>query len=127
MADIDIRVKLEMPEVKELLEEIGLAPMGTVQKAIDGALLKISEPYVPFRTGRLMGTGYDYTVLGSGEIVYEPHDPRTDYMYAGRVWYGDDMNFNKAVHPLATSRWVEKAYEAKSEEVIKAAKEALNL
>lgn len=82
-------------------------------------LKDISDPYVPYDTGKL---SENVTVSSGGVCYYQP--------YARRVYYGDYMNFHKDKHPLATSRWNEVAitdneteFNARCNDVIK---EAIN-
>lgn len=40
-----------------------------LQKEADGEFVRMVKPYVPKRTGALVGSTDDHTVLGSGQIV----------------------------------------------------------
>ena len=55
---------------KELLSERGLGAGGTVQKYVDSEVLRLTAPYIPFKTGNLMRSGTLGTVVGSGEVNY---------------------------------------------------------
>lgn len=75
------------------------------QAWLDNEVLKDSDPYVPFRTGKLAQSGIIGTVIGSGKIIYNAP-------YAKKMYYGNH-NFNKSKHPQASSQWFEKAKAAK--------------
>lgn len=61
-------------------------------------LRDISDPYVPYDTGKL---SQNVTVSDKGVTYNQP--------YARRVFYGDWINFHKDKHPLATARWTDVA------------------
>jgi hypothetical protein len=69
--------------------------------ALDSEILKTTTPYVPRRTGVLMSSPIRASTV-VGDIVYKTP-------YAAKMYYGDHFNFRKTYHPLATSRWLEKA------------------
>ena len=71
------------------------------QTYLDNEVLKDCTPYVPMRTGALVRSGMDATVLGSGKVIWNTP-------YASRCYYGT-MNFRKDKHPLACSHWFEVA------------------
>ena len=71
------------------------------QAWLDNEVLKDSDQYVPFRTGKLAQSGIIGTVIGSGKVIYNAP-------YARRLYYGNH-NFNKSKHPQASSQWFEKA------------------
>ncbi len=71
------------------------------QTYLDNEVLKDCTPYVPMRTGALVRSGMDATVLGSGRVVWNTP-------YASRCYY-NQMNFSKDKHPLACSHWFEVA------------------
>lgn len=72
------------------------------QKFLDNEVLKHCDPYVPMRTGNLVGSGIRGTDIGSGEVVYNAP-------YAKRMYYGVGLNFSKDKHPQACAQWFEKA------------------
>ena len=43
---------------------------GSVQKYVDSEALRLSSPYVPFKTGNLDRSGIRGTNIGSGEVIY---------------------------------------------------------
>lgn len=55
------------------------------QKYIDSEVLRLSEPYVPKRTGKLIESGISGTVIGSGVVEYTaPYAKEQYYTNAGR-------------------------------------------
>ena len=71
-----------------------------------GFVLKDCDPYVPMRTGNLVGSGTRATRLGSGKVQYNAG-------YARAVYYARGRNFSKQKHPKATALWFEKAKAAR--------------
>lgn len=66
------------------------------------------EPYVPYRTGELN----DSVVLDESSLSLEWEAEHAEYVYD----MPKSANFDKSVHPQATSQWVEeglKAYQNK--------------
>lgn len=109
-----------------------LEPGGAVQMAIDNAVMKFSQPFIPFDSGALAKSCYRATIPGSG--VVEWPGPYARYMYVGEVYgpnipiFDDDSGEptgwfsppNKRKHPtgrdlqykhdknaLAGPRWIE--------------------
>lgn len=69
------------------------------QAFLDNEVIRTSYPFVPFLQGMLADTVMDEE---PGTIVYvQP--------YARRQYYGDAFQFSKQHHPLAGSRWTERA------------------
>ena len=63
-------------------------------------------PYVPMDTGALVQT----TIVTRNSITY-------GVPYAKKMYNGDDLNFSREKHPLATSQWDKAMMIAKSSEV----------
>lgn len=72
------------------------------QMWLDTAVLKDTEPYVPFQTGMLARSGQTGTAVGSGEVVYNAP-------YAQRLYHGNGFHFDRTFHPLASAYWFEKS------------------
>ena len=93
--------KLNMPDAQEVIDSYGLGSGGKVQMFYTNELLRIADPYAPFRTFGSIRNGA--TIENGGtEIVYTAP-------YATRLWYGDNFNFTGA--PLRGSRWLQRAYD----------------
>lgn len=54
----------------QLLSGRGLSDRGRVQQFIDSEVLRLTAPYIPFKTGTLMNSGTLGTVVGTGEVNY---------------------------------------------------------
>lgn len=80
---IHFDVKLKMNPIDQILKKRGLEKGGQVQKTIDSEVLRLSDRYVPMKTGRLKGSGLTATVVGSGEVKYRTPYARKQY-YFGR-------------------------------------------
>lgn len=65
-----------------------LEPGGRVQRAIDNAVMKYSQPFIPFDSGALAKSCYRATVPGSGMVEWP--GPYAHYMYMGEV-YGPNI------------------------------------
>lgn len=66
------------------------------QKAVDSAILRSSDPYMPKETGTLIRSGYLGTKIGSGEVVWQ--GPYAHYLYQGVLY----------VSPTTGSAWAKK-------------------
>jgi hypothetical protein len=69
--------------------------------ATAAAVLASSEPYVPYRTGKLCESGHVRSERDGAVVVW-------DVSYA-KECYEAHRPFSREVHPLATARWVEAA------------------
>lgn len=94
-----------------IITRLGLRVGGDAQKKLDSEVLKISESYVPHRTGELMKSGKRGTKIGQGFVVYNTP-------YARRMWYGKKYRFNGA--PRRGAFWAIRAWADHGEGVIKA-------
>lgn len=121
--------------------------MQYVQTVIDSEVLKFMKPYTPIRTGELMESAARSTVIGSGKIVYT--QPGARYLYYGEVFgpnipikengvlvgffsppkkqpTGRQMQYSKAVHPLAGKLWFERMKADRLDALQREAEKALN-
>ena len=71
---------------------------------------KLIQPWIPMRTGNLCE---NVAFSPKGEIKYNAP-------YARHVYYGDNKNFNKTYHPLASARWDEAARPSQESKLIDA-------
>lgn len=74
-------MKFTMKSLEHILKERGLNSYGAAQKYIDSEVLRLSDPYVPSKTGKLRESAFRATEIGSGLICY-------DAPYARAVYYG---------------------------------------
>lgn len=89
-----------------LAEQLGKNLPAAVRK-LEAAVLRSSEPFVPYRTGRLCASGHaseNIRLSGSGaegEVSW-------DAPYASQC-YTAEWRFGRQHHPLACARWFEAA------------------
>lgn len=99
------------------------------QKFVDSEVLRLSDKYVPFRSGALKQSGILGTDIGSGEVKYVA--PYSRYQYYGKVMIGKppkqvtnrDLNYNGA--PLRGAKWFEKMKINHKEQILKGAQRYL--
>ena len=63
-------VEIKINPMEQLLKARGLENGGAVQKFVDSEVLRLTSPYVPFKTGNLDRSGTLGTKIGSGEVNY---------------------------------------------------------
>lgn len=124
-------IKIDIKDAQKLIQDLGLAPGGAVQKFFASELLRISNPYTPFDNGILAGTAF--TSSDGTEIIYPV--PYALYLWHGKLMvdpvtkkgaffspnYGfwsrpktqkeltdKDLKFQGA--PIRGPKWVERAY-----------------
>ncbi|MDE7364373.1 MAG: minor capsid protein, partial [Ruminococcus sp.] len=77
------------------------------QKYIDSEVLRLSDPYVPKKEGKLKESGTEGTVIGSGKIEYiAPYGKPQYYTNAGRGKEG--MNNTGSKKGLRGKFWFER-------------------
>ena len=110
--NIKFDVELDFGSVNDMLSDVGLLPMGTVQKFIDSEVIRLSDPYVPFRTGMLKSSAIAATVIGSGMVVWNTP-------YARKMFYNPQFNFNGA--PMRGAYWAERMAADRLDEIVRGA------
>lgn len=75
----NFKVTLKIAPTNVLLARRNLQPGGKVQKYIDSEVLRCSDPYVPFLSGKLKESGITNTVIGSGMVHYNTPYARKNY------------------------------------------------
>jgi len=97
MATTHIKIKVDADAIsQDLQERFEAVNNPKTMLAMHNTLAKMCNPYVPFLNGPLSQT---IEVSPQGVSYIQP--------YARRQYFGDDFNFTKDFHPLATSRWDE--------------------
>lgn len=86
-----VTVKVEIPNIPKLSKRIF---SDDAKKYANTRLHAYCSPYVPMDTGYL-----DQTVDITPDYVHYKAP------YAHKNWDGDNLNFSKDQHPLATSHW----------------------
>lgn len=89
-----------------ILERFGLQDHGPVQMAIDRAVIDYSLPYWAWDTGAAANSAYQYTDIGSGEVVWST--PYIEEIYYGIREDGAPVNYHKDHNPLAGAYPVER-------------------
>ena len=84
------------------------------QKKVDSEVLRLTTPYVPFRSGELIRSGIRNTVLGEGRVVYKTP-------YARRLYYSQGYKFRGA--PQRGQKWFERMKRKHKEYILLQAKE----
>lgn len=105
---VEIFLNLDVIEqqIEADLEEAAVKTLNTIAEDI--------EPFVPYRTGELS----NMVVLDESSLSLEWEAEHAEYVYN----MPKDANFNRTVHPKATSQWVDEAlqsYKAKWTEDMK--------
>ncbi len=75
--------RLELSDIDYIIKKRGLNNRGSVQYLIDSEVIRFSDPYVPFLSGRLKDAKA-HTFIGSGDVRYQtPYAPLQYYRNAG--------------------------------------------
>ena len=98
-----VSVKVDIPNIPKISKRIF---SDSVRKYANTRLHAYCSPYVPMDTGML-----DQTVDITPKYVHYK------VPYANRVHVGENMNFSKDKHPLATSHWEKAAMTAKGQQL----------
>lgn len=93
----------------DIVKQLELEEYGMAQIYVDESVLTLCEPYVPFREGKLMSSGSEFTEVGSGKVRW-----RTPY--ARRMYYHPEYNFNGA--PMRGAFWFDRAMQEGGKEKI---------
>lgn len=78
-------IKFELKPIQQILKEKGLTEYGDVQKSIDYDVVKFCDDYVPYLTGKLKASPYEFD-LGSGLVIYSAVG-EDGYNYAEYQYY----------------------------------------
>lgn len=104
-----MKISVKVKDTAKLIEERGLQQMQRVQKYVDSEVLRLSDPYVPFDTGKLKQSGTLGTVIGSGEVVYNcPYARKNYYENAGRGRQGTTKYSKHNYKCLRGKLWFER-------------------
>ena len=125
-------VKIEFKGAEKILCDRGLDEGGEVQRFFSSEVMRVSNPYVPFRNGILQALAWlsdenDAIIYGASYARYHWHgklmvDPKTQKgafynPQTGRFWSRPnvqkeltdrDMEYNEA--PMRGPRWCERAW-----------------
>ena len=95
------------------------------QEYVDTAVLRLSEPYLPFRIGILKKSGLLGTEIGSGTVIYNA--PYAHYQYYGIVYEGKapkqptDRSLTYSGAPKRGKLWFERMKADHKNRIIKGA------
>lgn len=109
--DIDLRVQIDLDGLEaELLQRVG--PMSDAQKFIDTEFIRLTDPYVPFRTGATKDSALTNTVAGTGLVTYATP-------YVRRIWSHPEYNFNGA--PQRGAYWAQRSWQENGDDIVRGA------
>lgn len=74
-------------DTTKFMQQHGLNIGGRTQQYIDSEVLRLSKPYVPFKTGTLADSGNNATQIGSGKVEWNA--PYARFQYYGKVMVGE--------------------------------------
>lgn len=89
---------VNMPPASVIIADLGLTPNGDVHRFFTQTCAIHMDKYTPYDTGVL--SMYDLEV---DKIIYNPI--YAEYVYYGISKSGKPLNYQKDMHPLATSYW----------------------
>lgn len=90
---LSFETKFLIEETQKLVAKRGLETGGEVQKYVDSEVLRLTDPYVPFDSGKLKESGTIHTKIGSGRVVYKTPYARRQYFenkgngLRGKQWF----------------------------------------
>lgn len=136
------KVDIKLDGTEKILEGLGLQEAGPVQKFFTSEIMRLSDPYVPFRSGPLKNSAHP-TMYWDGIIYDTPYaryhwygklmvDPITKKgaFYdpkSGRYWSRPntpkeltDRDLQYTGGPLRGPRWVERCWLDNKDSIIKA-------
>lgn len=89
-----LEFKLQLPELSNIVNEVGINENGKVQKYVDNFVLQKCDPYIPFNAGVLIASG----IISSsgGKVIW--NSPKAQYLYEGKLM----------VSPTTGSSWAKK-------------------
>ena len=108
---IDFDVEIDLSGLDQEIQR-RLGPMSPAQKFVDSSFLRVTDPYVPFRTGAAKDSAIINSVIGSGKIVYA-----TPYIRV--IWSHPEWNFNGA--PMRGAYWAQRSWADHGDEIIRGA------
>jgi hypothetical protein len=93
------------------------ARFDNAQKFVDSEVLRLSEPFIPLRTGMLIKSGILGTQVGSGEVKWIA--PYARYQYYAKRKPGSDTE------PLRGPFWFHRMKAIHGEQIVQCAKEII--
>ncbi len=102
-------MRFTLKTAEEIKAEHGLEEGGSVQRYIDGAVISLCDPYVPYDTGALKASPYTYSPPGEGRVVYGMDYARKQYFE------------NRGGEGLRGARWFERMKSDRGKEIVEGA------
>lgn len=99
------------------------------QYILDGEILRYTEPYIPKITGNLIKSGVNNTVIGSGEIIWDPIGLNIKNYFTPGVHYAKQVYYDskppgRVTGALRGKLWFERMKEDKKDVLITNTKKA---
>jgi hypothetical protein len=135
-------IKVDVAGAEQILKNHGLEKAGPVQQFLTSEIMRLSDPYVPFRSGPLKNSAqptpeWDGIIYNTpyaryhwfGKLMVDPitrkgafYDPRSGRFWSRpntpKVLTDRDMKYTGA--PLRGPRWVERCWIDNKDSIIKA-------
>ena len=109
--DIDYQVHIDITGLDAELEA-RLGTMSPAQKFIDSEFIRLTDPYVPFRTGATKDSVITNTVIGSGLLTYATP-------YVRYIWKHPEWHFNGA--PKRGALWAQRSWADSGDDIVRGA------
>ena len=111
---------VELSSIQEIIFKQGLQKKGKIQKLLTSEVARLSDPYVPFRTGTLKSST---RTIHPDKVIY--HAPYARYQYYGKVMVGPppktvtdiDLTYNGS--PMRGAFWAKRMWKDRGKEIIK--------
>lgn len=99
MSDGKVDIYVDLSKFKKNIDK--------AQKVLDLLVIKDTEPYVRYDTGKTNDSAYELSAIGSGQVIY---GGKTKYGYYSIYPYTTTTNtVTRTKHPQATPYWFEKS------------------
>ena len=120
--------EIKLPNIEEILAKKGICDNGSVQTAVDEAVIEYCLDYAPWGNGELANSPYMYDI-GIGRITYSAKG-ENGYNYAARQYYLHGMeevptgNYRNQ-NGMRGSWWAERMAMDRIHDIEQRAKEAI--
>lgn len=106
--DIDFKVNVDLSGVEAELQ----TRVDAAQKFVDSEFIRLTDPYVPFRTGATKDSVTTNSVIGSGLLTYATP-------YVRYIWAHPEWNFNGA--PKRGAYWAQRSWADNGADIVRGA------
>lgn len=106
-----LNINVKMDGIKKILSKRNLEERGRAQQFFTNEVARMSNPYVPFKSGTLKDTQVEIT---NGKIEYKAP-------YARRQYYSNSGNGKQGTNKggIRGNRWTERMWADKRSEIVK--------